>query len=290
MNKDKIHTRWNRLWTIILMPLVLISCNKDLMLYEGQEGVYFAVQHGSWNGSENTWPFYNYSTVPFAKMSKADTTVLLKVMVTGRLYTYDRLFFVEINPDSTTAELNTHYKPITREHILPANKSSVHIPITLMRAADLKTAHKKIGLRLAASEELGLSFPDWDAIPGFTSASDPIVEKYDAGLHTIIVNDWIIKPAVWSGAVAANMLETGDWGEFTEEKITLMYQVMNLEYTQFENRENMPTALINLVTREMASYLQDKFNAGEPVLEKDGRLMYVKGVTWTSYVGIPWKK
>lgn len=290
MKKEyKLFFNKSRLLSLLIIPLFFVSCDKDLIQYQGSEGVYFAVQYGAWNGTEANWPYYNYSTVPFFKVSASDTTILLKVMVTGRLYDYDRKFSVAINPDSTTAILDTHYKSIPTSLVIPANANFTHIPVTVIRTADLKTSAKKIGLRLVPGEQLTVTFPEWDAIPSYASMSDPIVKQYDAGLHTVVLNDWMVKPVAWSGAVAANKLETGNWGEFSEEKMLLMCQVMNFTYNDFDDKEAMPTALVNLVTREVARYLQDKFNAGQPVLEKDGRLMYVSGVTWTSYVGIPWK-
>ena len=43
-----------------------------------------------------------------------------------------------------------------------------------------------------------------------------------------------------------------------------------------------------LITNEMTRYLTDKFNAGTPVKEDDGRLMWVGSVPWTSTIGVPY--
>ena len=45
------------LYYIWILPLMLSGCEKDLMDYEGLEGVYFAVQWGDSWGSEKTWPY-----------------------------------------------------------------------------------------------------------------------------------------------------------------------------------------------------------------------------------------
>ncbi|SKB38796.1 protein of unknown function [Sphingobacterium nematocida] len=290
MKKTKIFSIGYFYLSMVWISTVLVSCDKDLTPYQGKEGIYFAVQYGAWNRNESVWPYYNYSTIPFSKVSVADTTILLKVMVTGKLYDFDRPFTVEINPDSTTAILNTHFKPLATTFNIPANSNFTYIPITLLRAADIKTEMKQIGLRLVPNDKLALSFPEWDAIPGYDKGSDPIVNEFDASLHSIRITDWMVKPAIWSGSVGANHLEIGNWGEFSEDKMELICQVMNLNYSQFENTDTMPLALIILITREMSAYLQRKYNEGQPILEKDGRLMFISGVTWTSYVGIPWKK
>ena len=44
------------LYYIWFLPLMLSGCEKDLMDYEGLEGVYFAVQWGDSWGNENSCP------------------------------------------------------------------------------------------------------------------------------------------------------------------------------------------------------------------------------------------
>lgn len=273
-----------------VITILFASCEKDLIEYHGKEGVYFAVQHGSWNGTERSWPFQPYSNVKFASVQGADTTIRLKVRLAGPIYDYDRSFGVAIDPDSTTAELDKHYRTIPSQFVIPANSTEAFIPITVMRTPDLKSSSKTIGLQLLPSEQLALAFPEWDAIPGYTQSPDPVVQKFDASLHKVIIDDLLPKPEVWSGSVAANKLETGNWGEYSEKKILLICEVMGLSYIDFASRETMPTVLINLIMREMARYLQHRYDAGNPVLEDDGRLMFIRGVSWTSIVGVPWKK
>lgn len=270
--------------------LLSSSCEKELMTYHGQEGIYFAVQHGSWNGSERSWPFQPYSRVHFGNITSSDTTVRLKVRLTGRTYNYDRRFGVEINPDSTTATLNTHYLPVDREVILPANQSEVYIPIRLKRTPDLKVEQKTLGLRLIPSTDLALSFPEWGAIPGYTQSPNPVIPHFDASLHTLYIDDLLPKPTVWSGNVTASNVESGNWGEYSEKKILLMCAIFNISYIEFTSQETMPIVKINLFTREMALYLQRQYDSGTPVLEEDGRLMYFRGVSWKSTIGVPWIK
>lgn len=289
MKTTNFYTKWIAPILYSAIATTLISCEKDLIEYQGKEGVYFAVQHGAWNGTENNWPFQPYSNVKFASVQGSDTTIRLKVRLIGPMYTYDRPFGVTIDPDSTTAELDKHYRAIPNQFVIPANSSEAFIPVTVIRTPDLKSNAKTIGLRLLASEQLALAFPEWDAIPGYTQSPDPIVQEFDASLHKVIIDDLLPKPEVWSGSVAANNLEAGNWGEYSEKKILLICEVMGLSYIDFGSRESMPTVLINLITREMAIYLQARYNAGEPVLEDDGRLMFIRGVSWTSYVGVPWK-
>ena len=56
------------LYYIWILPLMLSGCEKDLMDYEGLEGVYFAVQWGDSWGSEKTWPYQPYTNVNFISL------------------------------------------------------------------------------------------------------------------------------------------------------------------------------------------------------------------------------
>lgn len=270
--------------------LVLSSwgCKKEMMSYHGNEGVYFAVQRASNSGPEASSPLYYYSNVEFAKVVPNETELNLKVMITGPIKDYDRFFAVEVNPDSTTGKEGVHYKPVVKEVKLPAGQSFAYIPVTFLRAADLKTKTVYLGLRLVANNYFSLAFPDWDAIPGRTSPEGPQPAKFDASLHTIRINDFIVKPNVWTGSITADNKETGSWGAFTEKKIRLMYEVMGLTYADFSSIETMPLVRQLLIATECGAYLIRQFNAGTPVLEDDGRLMFIGAVPWTSTIGVKW--
>ena len=97
------------LYYIWILPLMLSGCEKDLMDYEGLEGVYFAVQWGDSWGSEKTWPYQPYTNVNFISLPGDTATLSVKVMATGPVKTYDRIFLVEVNPDSTDLTENVDY-------------------------------------------------------------------------------------------------------------------------------------------------------------------------------------
>jgi len=274
---------------ILMFLLPLISCEKEMMDYKGVEGIYFAVQHGASYGNELVWPYQPSSDVEFVKLTGNESTYQVKVMITGAVKDYDRKFEVQINPDSTTAILGVHYKALPKDLVIPANAISTTVPVTLMRAADLANGVKKIGLRLIANQNFKLSFPEWDAIPGYTSSAAPIVQEFDASLHTIRVNDFMVQPAVWIGSIQAENRESGQWGAFSRKKIELMCTLMDLTYADFGSTVTMPSVRSGLVASECARYLIERFNSGDPVLEDDGRLMFIGNVPWTSYIGVPWK-
>jgi len=209
-------------------------------------------------------------------------------MITGPIKDYDRPFLVEVNPDSTTAMLGLHYAAIPKEVIVPAHKTSATIPVHIFRTPDLQHEEKKIGLRLRPNTFFGLSFPHWNALPELTASSKPIIPTFDASLHSIYINDFMVQPSIWRGSIQAGNRESGRWGAFSRKKIELMCKVMNLSYSDFGSASTMPSVLIALIGDECARYLIKKYAENDPVLEDDGRLMYIGGVPWTSYIGVPW--
>jgi len=275
---------------MLALGFTLASCEKEMKTYEGLEGVYFAQQWGS--SSYSVWPYRPYTTIELVKVAGASTeyTANIKVMFTGPVKDKDRYFKVEINPDSTTAVENVHYAPLAEEILVPANATVVYVPLVIKRTKDLQTTSKKIGLRLVANGDFDIAFPKWKAIPdlgtGTLTAADT---AFDNSIHTVYIHDFIVQPAIWRGSVnATTNRDQGSWGGFTRKKIELMYKLFNLTYDDFSSDKTMPSILQGLITQEMARYLIAQFNAGTPVKEDDGRLMWVGNVPWVSTVGVPY--
>ncbi len=262
------------------------SCKKEMMSYEGVEGVYFAVQSGASYGNEKTWPYMPYTNLEFVKVPGNETVVNVKVMITGPVKDYDRKFKVEINPDSTTAQLGVHYDAIQNEIVLPANSYYAYVPVVVHKTPDLLTTVKVIGLRLVENEYFKLSFNHWDAVAGFTSGT--VIKEFNASLHSINLSNFLVKPPVWTGSVNAQGQETGYWGDFTRKKFEMMCARFNLTYNDFMSTTTMPTVLQGLIKDVLSRDLIELYNKHTPVLEDDGRLMYLGGCPWTSIIGQPW--
>ncbi|WP_257666827.1 DUF4843 domain-containing protein [Parapedobacter tibetensis] len=262
------------------------GCEKELMEYEGNEGVYFAVQHGQGHLSENSWPYQPYSRVDFVQLDQDEVTFLVKVMITGSVKDYDRPFLVAVNPDSTTAMLGVHYEALPEEVIIPAGEISASVPVRLKRAADLEENEHTLGLRLLPNEHFGLSFPEWDAIPSLEGGD--VVPEFDASLHTLRINDFMVEPGVWPGSIQNGNRESGLWGVFTRKKFDLFVELFGVTYADFVNSETMPMVRMMVMTNEATAYLVERYNAGDPMLEDDGRLMWLGSVPWDSYIGVPW--
>ncbi|MDR2130613.1 MAG: DUF4843 domain-containing protein [Odoribacteraceae bacterium] len=277
----------NYLSTILVgLAFVTGSCERELMGYEGEEGVYFAVQHGASYGTEATWPYQPYSNVEFIRETGDVVTKQFKVMATGAVKEYDRPFRVVINPDSTTAQRAVDYELADEEFVIPANSSVGYVSIVLKRTPELQNSIKKIGLKLVANAFFTCAFPEWDAVPGFSSGT--IVPAFDASLHTINMNDFIVQPPVWTGSIQAGGREAGMWGAFSRKKLEMICARFNLTYNDFLSTTTMPMVLQGLIATTMSNDLIELYNQHTPVLEEDGRLMFFWECPWTSYIGVPW--
>ena len=181
---------------------MLSGCEKDLMDYEGLEGVYFAVQWGDSWGSEKTWPYQPYTNVNFISLPGDTATLSVKVMATGPVKTYDRIFLVEVNPDSTDLTENVGYLPLTREGVIKAGESAAEVEVRLIRTDILQEKEQRLGLRLVANEYFSLAFPEWDALIG-SHRTGPVYEHFDASLHTLRIADFMVEPKVWVGTAVS---------------------------------------------------------------------------------------
>lgn len=273
---------------IVLFQLatVLASCEKEIMKYKGREGIYFAVQHGNPLRADNSWPYQPYSDVDFVTIGKETVEISIKVAITGPVKNYDRTFGVEVNPDSTTAVLGQHYEAFKQQWTIPAGAIATSIKILVKRTPDLEIESKTLGLRLIASKDFSLSFPEWDAIPSLDGGAT--VPEFDASLHSLRINDIMVRPAVWSGSIQPGNRESGLFGVFTRKKMEFLTENMGLTYADFASAEVMPMARMFLIANDATTILTQRFNEKNPVLEDDGRLMWMGSVPWTTIIGVPY--
>lgn len=276
-----------RLYILTLQLLVVLGCKKEDMSYKGTEGVYFAVQFGNKNLSINYWPYMPYSMVEFVSLSKDVVDFPIKVMITGPVKDYNRTFRVEINPDSTTAVAGQHYESIREEWTVPAGAVSTNVIVRLKRTPDLSDKQVTLGLRIVPTKDFVSSFPEWDAIPSLKEGT--VIPEFDAGMHTLRINDILVQPAVWPGSIQPVNKESGLFGVFTKRKMQFLIDNLGLKYEDFASSEVMPQARYILVASDAAFILRQRFDAKNPVLEEDGRLMFIGSVPWTSIIGVPYK-
>lgn len=256
------------------------------MDYEGDDAIYFSVQWGPEHGDSTVWAFQHYTPIEFIDLPDDEYEVRLRVSVLGRKKDYDRPFAFKIVADSTTAIQGTEYKIDNYTGVIKAGEVYTDLSIPVYRTEDLQESEKTIGIQLLSNEYFDLSISKWE--PLFPYWSTDKHQVFDPTFHMITLSDLLTKPNIWIG-MSNNGLEAGIWGEFSEKKFRLICELADVSYSDFDNSTIMPTARAQVIREVVANHLQNLYDQGTPVLEDDGRLMWVMGVTWTSIVGVPWK-
>jgi len=271
--------------SLLLFLLLFTACEKELMKYEGSEGIYFGVQWGPAHLDSTQWPFQSFTTVNFINIQGDEAQVKLRVMATGKPKDYDRSFGLKINQDSTTGILGENFEAPAENFVIKAGEVYTDIPIKLLRSDNILEEIKTLGVNILPSKDFTIAIPTWYYLsPYYRSERQAI---FDASFHKIEMNGAITKPAVWWGASNAGK-EGGLWGEFTVKKYLLMCELLNLIYDDFQSAATMPNARRDVVNQVMRAYLQENYDNKTPILENDGRLMWVSGVSWSSTVGVPY--
>lgn len=273
----------------------LFSCQEDeVETWHGEDGVYFYVQWGVDWYDTTYWAAQPYTEVNFTSLGEDTSVVKLRVMLAGNIADYDRQFRFVLESDSTTAVEGANFLNNVEEYqVLKAGERYTDIYITVMNTDVLADEELRIGYRLLPTEDLTLACPVWEDFSGML-ANAAGLEQFDGAYHTIRLNDFITRPNGWVGLPMPDVAQVGDQeagllGIFTREKFNYILEVVpGLTYEDFESSTTMPTARARAIGDLVAISLQEAFDSGNPVYEADGRLMWVMGVSWDSYWGVPY--
>lgn len=118
--------------------LLLASCEKkEVMEYEGLDGIYFDVQYGAAHGDESVWARQNYTYVSFGTIEAEEADITMKVGIAGSVKDYDRPFRVEIVADSTTAIPEEEYADFSEEQVIKAGENHTYVTLKVFKTARL---------------------------------------------------------------------------------------------------------------------------------------------------------
>lgn len=273
----------------------MMSCQRsEVMNYEGEEGVYFAVQYGPEWGDTTLWSYFPLTKIEFINAESNDSIHKIRVASTGRMKDYDRAVRMIIEQDSTTAIEGVNYEKPMEEYIIKAGMYYVDIPIKLIKNENIYHEAKRLSFKLLPTNDFTLSIPVWNSnIHGLYPNNE--YQLFDNTRHYIEMTNFLVRPKVWFGTldnVAVGTSEAGLFGQFSVKKFELMVEVMAaqgkpISYSDFSTSTTMPNPFAQVIKDVMSAYLIEQFDAGTPVLEEDGRLMWFMTCPWTSKIGVP---
>lgn len=149
------------IFAIGAIALSLTACSNDNYegeyskdgTFEGANQVYFDLKNAS-----DTLYNYSFGTQP---TSVTSDTVTVKVKLAGVRKSQVQHYKVVVDP-SSSAKAGVHFVAINSDQTIPADSLSASFPVVLLRQnlSDTKNDSIRLVLRLEASDDLGVRFPD----------------------------------------------------------------------------------------------------------------------------------
>lgn len=247
---------------------MLNGCETDLMDYEGDAGVYFAVQYPwpSGAGDSLQWELTPVTNVSFFLLDKQDSIIPIRVQITGNAAAYDRYFKVVVVDTGTTAVAGHDFDPVAETQKIAANTHYTDMKIKLYKQADLSGTSRSLMLRLEETPDFRLPLGTWYPWPGqhkWAPSTGAEVVDISAIEHTIYISDVVMEPEGWF---------SGLLGKFTVKKFNLMCEMFGLTIDDF-SKTNMNSNRARAFGERFNAYLRAQKEAGNEILEDDGTPM-----------------
>ncbi len=253
---------------VLSVLFMLNGCKTDLMTYEGDAGVYFAVQYPwpSGYGDSLRWELCPVTDVSFFLLDVQDSVIPIRVQITGDAADYDRYFRVVVVDTGTTAVVGHDFEAIAEMQKVAAGSHYTDMKIRLYKQSDLSGLRRSLMLRLEETTDFRLPLGTWYPWPGQSKWSPEVgAETVDISAieHTIYIGDVISVPEGW---IAVQL------GVFTVKKFNLMCELYGLTIDDF-SKEKMDVNRAIALGRRFGDWLKAQREAGNEVLEEDGTPM-----------------
>lgn len=238
---------------VIFMTLCgLNSCETDLMDYEGDAGVYFAVQHpwSSGFGDSIQWEMCPSTDISFFFAKKVDSTITIRVQILGPRLPQDRYFKMVVVDTGTTATVNHDFDALADRYVMAANTHYTDVKINLHKQSDLAGQKRKVMIRLEETPDFKLPMNTWYPWPKqdtWTPSAGTEGVDISAIEHTLYISDISVAPSGWSPYY---------FGTFSKTKFDKMCEVLILTYDDFLKESLNPIRSLSIALR-MAAYLEN---------------------------------
>ena len=266
---------------LMLLPFIS-SCEKDIMDYEGVDGLYFDAQWDT-NPNINTdttkWIRQHYTLVNFAKEGGMELEAGAKIAISGSVKDYDRPISFKVVADSTTAIADEEYELLEQPYI-PAGKNHTYLKFKFKRTERMIDETVKLQIQLLPNKHFALPFVEVGYINGrFPNDAESEYSTYDhANVHNFFINNMLVKPAGWHNVQFGYYYSTKKY----ELLLKLAYENFGWVNADFEDRNKMQSGRAEAIARVARIFLMEQYRLGREywILDEDGSMMYVAGVTW----------
>lgn len=276
------NNKWMGCLGLLVMLAFFTACEKSLMTFEGPESIYFSMQKNA-DPEEDIYLFD--ASINLMNQVGSEVEYGLNVVVTGEPKDYDRPYRVGVVADSTTAVSGVDFI-LPEGGVIKAGQVSDSLYVKLLKNDDLQKKSVRLYVQVLPNEHFSTSFSQFGHLGREYNVFDPRV--YD-----LTFTSMMSKPFWWESYSTSNPVENGNLGYFTVKKITLLNELYSLTYADWLSTDEGGTGAIGLtrvkvIYKKFARYLIEQYKNHTPVLEEDGRLMWVIGCPWESVVGQAW--
>lgn len=256
---------------ILAFAASFTACEKEIMDYEGVDGLYFDVRWGEDFRSPDQWAHQYYTPVEFGTMTANTYTVQLRVATSGTIKDYDRPFSITIGKDSTDAVAGRDYVDFPKDYVIKAGEQYAYIDITFNRTPEMVDDTLTLQLKLQPNEYFACPFTNYVDNTKYDLPETRYGYNNDATYHKVIINDVMVQPDGWWGQ---NGL--GSFGSFSRKKWLLMMEVSNTTEEDYADKNIMPMGRAGAIAESLARYLLEQAKKGREyaVLEDDGTMMH----------------
>ena len=275
----------------VIGGLLFVGCEKkEVMEYEGVDGIYFDVQYGAVHGNESLWARQNYTYVSFGTLESEEADITMKVGIAGSIKDYDRPFRVMIVQDSTNAIPEEEYAEFAEEQVIKAGENHTYVTLKVFRSPRLTKDTARILFRIDPGEHFTLPFSEVGKIPGrWNDTKTQFKTNGDPAEHHVFFNNILQRPAGWGANEYSSF-----FGTFSPEKYQYLMDITGYTKAHFEHLSAITQGGRGTKIRMTAvTDLNRRFNLGyyrlqrgdadgwqEWMLEERGTMMWVPGITW----------
>lgn len=254
--------------------LLMASCKEELMEYNGPDSVYFKMYN------RGIATYFDTETINLMDYVGSVVNYDLVVSITGKAAPYDRPYLVSVVDSLTTAIPSVEFD-IPQGGIMKAGAYSDTLHITLHRSDRLEEEMVQLAVTLAPNEYFDVNVKKYSST------------YFDPRLFTLKYTGVLEEPFWFPYHSKSTKVESENLGFFTAKKFTMINDMFGYTYSDWKDGGRIAEASLQLdvvkrITFIFSAYLIEQYRNHTPVLEADGRLMWVTGCPWTSVVGQAW--
>lgn len=259
---------------------ILAACEKqDIPVFTSDDhGIYFQRMSSYILGS--TTEYYGDSTAySFASEAGSVKSAVLSATARtmGKVVDYDRPFKVVVDRENSTAVEGVHYEANLDTVKMPAGASSVYVRVRFFRVADLTEKTVRLVLKLEDNEYFKCYLPEYKNTNVYTATGAMI----HGDQYVFSLSEMYTAPRYWS------VFGEDFFGDWTPQKYVIVNTVCGLTPADWSNAgysgAKVAYGRFSFFAVAVQKYLQERADAGEPVLDSDGSYMQLAATYAVDY-------